>query len=40
MKELKFGQMAASMLANGKITRPMEKEFYITQMAIYMKESG
>ena len=36
----KFGQMAAGMLANGKTIRPTEKGYYITQMAIFMKERG
>jgi uncharacterized paraquat-inducible protein A len=38
--ELRYGQMAASTLANGRIIKLMEKEYYITQMVISTRVNG
>lgn len=36
----KFGLMVQSMLENGKIIGPVEKEYFIMQMEMYLKVSG
>jgi len=39
-KEFKFGKMAASILATGKMIKQMEKEGSFMQMEMFTKENG